>query len=622
MELTLAGPDLPVRTAARRLRRRLGADEVPAAQPAPAAGEHECVFHDVDDGDDLRVDVCWYGPRAPGRSSAGGEAAVQALSGLMQVHGRDAGVPRRLGLEVASVAAGVLTSQAVLASLVGRARGRLNTHVETSVLEAALQLTSHYVAAATCRDRDEWRLPDAGLTPGPPFRSADGRWFEIETLDPDAWRRFWFALGAQDLDLSKSWTQFRSRYFRGACSLPPEVHEATARRTFDEVAATARSCRVSLAPVRSYTEVLAEPLEASELARIDVADAANHVTVARPKAIPSARPPLEGVRVVEATSRIQGPLAGLLLRMLGADVVRVEPPGGDPIRLVPPYAGADGYFFTAFNHGKVARELNLGTAAGRSDLLDLLSGADVFIQNWAPGKAEVWGLTAATALRAAPRLTYVELSGWGDSDRNTKMVGTEFLVQALSGLACGLSPDGEPPAPSRVLLVDCLGALVACEGALGGLLLAARSGRGSHVCASLMAGAMALQAHVLDALRDGDERSRSQGRPVWGDLDRPLRAADGFLAVDLQGGSDIPRLARALGAPARATTAEAELQIAARVRERAARECEETLASAGVAGAAVTEDLAGLASDPRFAHLFDDVADGCRVAATPWRFAA
>lgn len=621
MRLTLAGPELPVRTAARRLRRQLGADVVPVAHPAPAAGEHACVFDDVDDGDDLRVDVRWYGPGGPGRPSAGGEAAVQAVSGLMQVHGRDAGVPRRLGVEVASVTAGVLASQAVLAALVGRARGRLTTRVETSVLEAALQLTSHYVAAATCQDRDEWRLPDAGPSPGPPFRSGDGRWFEIETLDPDAWRRFWFALGAQDLDLSRSWTQFRSRYFRGACSLPAEVHDATARHPFGEIEAIARTCRVSIAPVRTYTEVLADPTQAAELARIDAADATDHIAVTRRNPIAASGPPLEGVTVVEATSRIQGPLAGLLLRMLGADVIRVEPPGGDPIRLVPPYAGADGYFFTAFNHGKVARELNLGTAPGRLDLLDLLSGADVFIQNWAPGKADVWGLTAADALRASPRLTYVELSGWGDSDRNRQMVGTEFLVQALSGLATGLSPEGEPPAPSRVLLVDCLGALVACEGALAGLLLAARSGRGSHVCASLMAGATSLQMHLLEALRKRDERSRSDGRPLWSDLDRPLRAADGFLAVDLQGADDILRLGRALGAPAGATAAETDVAIAAQVHLRSARECEEALAMAGIPGAAVTEDLAGLTADPRFAPLFDEVAGGCRVAATPWRFA-
>jgi crotonobetainyl-CoA:carnitine CoA-transferase CaiB-like acyl-CoA transferase len=332
--------------------------------------------------------------------------------------------------------------------------------------------------------------------------------------------------------------------------------------------------------------------------------------------------PLEGVEVVEATTRIQGPLAGLLLQMLGAHVVRVEPPGGDPIRLVPPYAGSDGYFFAAFNHGKDVRELNLSTHSGRLELVDLLSGADAFIHNWAPGKAEQWGLTAANVAAGAPRVTYVETSGWGDEDRNRRMLGTEFLVQALSGLASGLTPHGEHAAPSRALLVDCLGAMVACEGALAGLLRAARSGRGAHVRASLMAGAMALQTHVLDALRVGQERTRFQGRPLWHGLDRPLRAADGFVALDLQHPGDCVPLCRALGVETAGPSEQVELQIRDRIQRRRARESEQTLTSAGIACAAVAQDLAGVALDPRFAMLFDEEAGGCRVAATPWRFAA
>ena len=621
MDLTLTGPDLTVATATRRLTELLGARELHVA-PAPATvGQRSRVLPDVADGDDLRVDVSWYGRAMVGRGRPGGEAAVQAMSGLMQVHGRDAGVPRRLGVEVASVAAGVLAAQTVLASLVGRERGQVHTRVETSVLEAALQLTSHYIAAATCRDRGEWRAPKAAADAGPPFRSADGRWFEIETLDPEAWRRFWFALGAVDLDLSGSWTQFRSRYFRGKCSLPAVVHDATARHVMTEIDCIARECHVSLAPLRTSLEVLADPLRVSELACVTGITATDGGGAPDPGPIQHKGLPLEGVEVVEATSRIQGPLAGLLLQMLGAHVVRVEPLGGDPLRLVPPYAASDGYFFTAFNRGKDVRELNLGTPAGRHDLLDLLAGADVFIHNWAPGRADAWGLSAASVARAAPRITYVETSGWGDDDRNGRMVGTEFLVQALSGLAAALTPHGESAAPSRALLVDCLGALVACEGALAGLLRAARSGRGAHVRTSLMAGAMALQTHVLDALRAGDERSRFEGRPLWHGLDRPLRTADGYIAVDLQHTGDVSLLGEALGV-ADVSAAEAEFQIADRIQRSAARDCEETISAAGIACAAVAEDLAALPLDERLAMLFDEVGEGCRVAAVPWRFAA
>lgn len=619
MDVTLTGPELAVGTAMRRLQ-LLDAGQARVA--ATSAMTRQCVLRAVGDGDDLHVDVSWYGPAEMDGRRLGGEAAVQAMSGLMRVHGRDAGSPRRLGVEVASVTAGVLASQAVLASLVGRSRGRVHTRAETSVLEAAMQLVSHYVAAATCSDLGEWRPPPPGGAPGPPFRSADDQWFEIETLDPAAWRRFWQELGADDLDLAGSWTHFRSRYFSGRCSLPPQVHEATARHALEHITRVARESGVSLTPVRSYQSVLADAVQTSEVACVEGAPAAARLRERRPNTQPGGALPLAGVRVVEATSRIQGPLAGLLLQMLGAHVVRVEPPGGDPIRLVPPYAGSDGYFFAAFNRGKEVRELNLAVPSGRRDLLDLVAGADLFLHNWGPGRAEAWGLTATAMARVAPRVTYVETSGWGDAERNRRVIGTEFLVQAWSGLAAGLTPEGQPPAPARVLLVDCLGALVACEGALAGLLRAAQSGRGARVSASLMAGAMTLQTHVIAALRAGREVSRRDGRPLWSMLDTPVRAADGLVALDLQDATQRAELGRAAGVAADARDANSEQRIIAWLRDRSAADVEEALAAAGIACAAVTEDLCAMPRAPALAMLFDQLADGCCAAAPPWRFAA
>src|SRR5262249_26943694 len=153
---------------------------------------------------------------------------------------------------------------------------------------------------------------------------------------------------------------------------------------------------------------------------------------------------------VEVTSRIQGPLAGLLLQMLGAHVTRVEPPGGDPIRLVPPYAGGDGYFFTAFNHGKDSVELDLASPAGRHSVRELATGAAVFLHNLARGRADAGELSAEELGRRNPALVHVAASGWGDAARNRRLIGTEFLVQADSGMGAGLRPDGEPPAPSRL----------------------------------------------------------------------------------------------------------------------------------------------------------------------------
>lgn len=617
MELILSGPELAVSTCARRLAGwGAGADaQLHGTAHADAAATRRLRLP----GDDvsLRAGISWHGPSALG-DRPGGEAAVQAMSGLMHVHGRDANIPRRLGLEVASVTAGVLTTQAVLAEAVARTRGHSHAEVTTSVLEAALLLSSHYIAAATCRDLGDWRPPPPEPDPGPPFRSADGAGFEIETLDPEAWVRFWRGLGAEGVDMSSAWTHFRSRYFRARCTLPAGLHEVTRRHPLAAIQAAAVACRVSLARVREYPEVLADRELVCERARVETLTG-GAAPARGPAMVARASLPLEGIEVVEATSRIQGPLAGLLLQMLGAHVVRVEPPGGDPIRLVPPYAGDDGYFFAAFNRGKHAVELDLGSPAGRRELGDLVAQADVFIHNWGPGRADHWELGPAQLAARSPRLTYVEASGWGDPERNRRLVGTEFLVQAHAGMGAGLMPEGSPPAPSRVLLVDCLGALVACEGALAGLWRAATSGRGQRVDASLLAGAMSLQTHVLDGLR-GQERARRLGRPVWGPLQQPLETGGGHVAVDVEGAAGAASVRHVVGAATGSDTRDDEA-AAARFRDLDARDWEELLTGAGVPCAVVCSDLADLPRDPRLDMLFDRLPGGCRAATRPWRWA-
>ena len=618
MNLSLTGPSLAVQTCARRLR-AFGAQQ-PAIERTE--GDQQTLIARLGRADDdaLRTTISWHGPAAFAAQLPASETTIQAMSGLMEVHGRDAGAPRRLGLEVASVASGVLATQAILAALVGASRGRPSATIETSVLEAALVLTCHYVAAATCPTPEEWSPPASGPDPGPPFQSADGRWFEIETLEPEAWKQFWSRLGAADANLGRAWTAFRARYFRGRCSLPPGLQQATARHSLQQLAATAAECRVSLSVVRRPEEVVAD------------AEAGNGHPSIEPRAdvladLPGTPAdtadglPLAGIEVVEATSRMQGPLAGLLLQMLGARVVRVEPPGGDPIRLVAPYAGGQGYFFQTFNRGKDAVRLDLSTAADRATLLELTSGADVFLHNWRPGKASEWGADADTLAARNPRLTYVRASGWGDAHAVRGLLGTDFLVQAYAGIGYGLHPEGEPPAPSRVLLTDCLGALVTCEGTLGGLLARARTGRGCRVDASLLGGGMTLQAHVLEALAGGRENGRRNGRPVWRALDSPLATADGFVVIDAADEAAFAALCRIAGVDRTAgSVRETEAAIAERIGMATSLTWELRLGGAGIACAAVCTDLSTLPLDPRLEVLFEPIGEPCRAPAAPWRF--
>ena len=551
-------------------------------------------------------EVTWHGPARFPPDRPGSEAEVQALSGLMEVHGRDRGIPRRLGVEVASVAAGILAAQGALAAELAGRRGGPAPPVKTSVLQAGLVLLSHYFVVATGLGD---ALPGPTLpAPGPPFRSADGRWFEIETLDATAWKAFWAALGvAPDGELGRAWTVFLWRYERATCSLPAALHEATGRCSLDQLRQVAATTNVSLVPLRDYADVLAEHGPGAGHPTVGFYD------VAGPSVdTPPPRPglPLQGIQVVEATSRIQGPFAGMLLRMLGADVVRVQPPEGDYGRAA-----------VTLHRGKQAVGIDLATTAGRAELLDLVATGDVFLHNWRPGKAAEWGLEFDDLVRCRPGLVYAGVSGWGEHPQGGAVLGTDFLVQAHAGLGHALSPEDEPPFPSRMILCDLFGALVAAEGVLAGLCRRQQQGGSYEVRSSLRAGAMAVQAHVLDAAAGGKEDGRHDGRPRWGLLDRPVPTAGGMVAVTVEDDAGLRRLCEVCGVdPAGAPSPESERRVAAGLGRATATRWEEELVTAGIPAAAVAQSLAGVAADERLSGLFEPVAGGlapCR----PWSFA-
>lgn len=614
--IALDGPPLALRTCIRRLEPVLGlhgTGPAPVTFPSP----DRAVVAPSDgaaDGEPLRSSITWGGPGSP--TEPAGEAVVQALTGLMHLHGLEGGRPRRLGLEVASVAAGVLSAQGVLASLVARSRGGGRRSLEVSVVHAALLLISQYVARATCAaDPGDWAPPEPVDGPGPPLATADGHELEIETTEPEAWKGFWTALGAGEDALRAGWYSFVHRYASARCPLPRSLHATTARRTLGELLDAAEAHGVSLSRLRSYPEVLREP----GLAPVHWSSLPGPAAELGGPSVPRDALPLEGLHAVELTNRVQGPLAGQLLRMLGARVTRVEPPGGDVARLAPPFAGEVGAFFLSTNRGKESVEVDLRRSHDRRALLDLVAEADVFLHNLRPDKVARHDLEHDDLASRNPGLVYCQASGWGDHAPAHPAVGMEFLVQAYAGLGNGLNPPDEPPAPSRILLVDVMGALVACEAVLGALYLRERSGHGMRVESSLLTGAMALQAHVLDGLLQGPEEGRRGGRPIWSPLDRPLETADGHLALAAERPDTLPRLRDLCGVTGGAGPDDPGIHEA--LRRRPAVEWEGLLLDSDIPAAAVRRDLYDLPGDPRTAPCLEPV-DGAWMPRSPWRFSA
>ncbi|QUX31841.1 CoA transferase [Nocardiopsis akebiae] len=500
--------------------------------------------------------IGWSGPVA---EPLAGERDVQAACGLAHLHGRAHGAPRFLGVDYASVCAGVLAAQAVAACALALARGGPALSASVSAAQAALLAAGPYVAAATAPGRGASAgasALDAGgagagggrgaAVPGtvPPFRSADGARFEIETLDAEVWLRFWTGLGAAPAAIAAGWPPFQRRFATAVCPLPPELPAAIAAVDLARVRLAARDAGMSLALVRAVRDAR-EPDPASEW-RLRARDAAGAPAAPLERLGPDAVAPLAGLRVVEATNRVQGPLAGLLLAMLGAEVVRIEPPGGDPMRGVAPLAGDSSARFLALNRGKGAVETDLKTATGRRGARDLAATADVLLYNWPPGRAEGFGLGPEDLVGPAPGLVHVHADGWGGRAPEPGALATDYLVQAHGGVADLLAGPGQEPAPSLLTLTDVLGGILAAEGAVAALLLRARTGAGVRARTALSDAARLLRrAGRGTATGEGERSAPSPGGrsgPVLVEDLAAMAAAPAFAtAFDTVGGASCVR---------------------------------------------------------------------------------
>ena len=185
-------------------------------------------------------------------------------------------------------------------------------------------------------------------------------------------------------------------------------------------------------------------------------------------------PPLTGLRVLDLTRLLPGPLASLILADLGAEVIKIEEPGlGDYVRHSPPFlSNGQGAMYAALNRGKKSIALNLKTEAGRQALLRLLPTADVLLESFRPGVMDKLGLTHGALQAANPQLILVSMSGYGQTGPLKDRAGHDLNYMALSG---GLSLSHHMPG---VQVADVGGAMMAALSVQSALLGRLRHGAG------------------------------------------------------------------------------------------------------------------------------------------------
>ena len=203
---------------------------------------------------------------------------------------------------------------------------------------------------------------------------------------------------------------------------------------------------------------------------------------------------LEGIRVLELGQVMAGPFCALQLCDMGADVIKVEPPDGDPTRQMGARAGTDSMCFAAMNRGKRGIVLDLKSAAGRDTLVRLASRADIFVENFRPGVMLGLGLDYPALSAVNERLIYASISGYGQTGPDRTKGGFDLVAQGASGLMSVTGEPGGPPVKVGVPLTDLGAGLFALAAILAALHHRHRSGRGQYIDTSLFEAGLALSA--------------------------------------------------------------------------------------------------------------------------------
>ncbi len=328
-------------------------------------------------------------------------------------------------------------------------------------------------------------------------------------------------------------------------------------------------------------------------------------------------PPLHGVRVLEAARVLAGPFCGQLLADLGADVVKLERPGGgdDTRAWGPPFRGDLSAYFLSCNRNKRSVTLDIRHPAGAAVLDTLLAQSDVLLENFRTDSLPKLKLTPAALLARHPRLVVCSVSGFGRTGPLADAPGYDFAVQALSGLMGVTGPPGGPPVKVGVAVVDVLTGLYAATAVLAALHAREDSGHGYHIDLALHDCALAAQVNMAQAFRTGGTQPPRQGNAHLQIVPYDLfPTADGSLVLNVGNDSQWRSFCTvaedaALGADPRYATnrqrvthrAEVVPRVAALLSARPTAEWERRLEVAGVPHA-VVRDYPAVFADEQVKH--------------------
>jgi crotonobetainyl-CoA:carnitine CoA-transferase CaiB-like acyl-CoA transferase len=503
-------------------------------------------------------DITAFGNTGPRTGEALSEAQVQALAGLVDTTGIPGEPPVPIGVPVVGHATGTYAAAGVLAALrVKRLQG-FGQRVDVAMFDSAfLSLNAFLAGVLTGQADDRSRLGNRHPTVAPwnLYETADG-WIYICAGNQGQWERLCAAMGRAGLA-----PQFATQGARidGVEEIDAAIEAWTRTQgtaeCVDRLGAAGVACG-PIAPIDEYPREanlafrgairsLQDPVSLSELFvpasplglrgtepvqaafipapgqhRAAVDALARTLPPPRPNVVPTEpRRPLAGVRVVEIGQFTSAPMCARNLAHLGADVIKIEKPGGDDQRSWVPFFGGRSETFLLNNADKRGMVVDLTTPAGRQTLQALLRTADVLVENNKPGTLSKFGFGAEALHAINPRLVVCAITAFGSESLYASRPGFDTVIQAMSGFMTVVRPGGTP-LKSGISTADVMGAKMAMVAIFAALEQRERTGRGQFIDLSMQDITCWLTAPVWN------RASRQRVRPAV------LPCRDGYVLVE------------------------------------------------------------------------------------------
>lgn len=244
-------------------------------------------------------------------------------------------------------------------------------------------------------------------------------------------------------------------------------------------------------------------------------------------------PPIEGIKVIDLTQAMAGPMATMLLGDLGAEIIKIEPPSGDQTRSwAPPFINGISSYFLSVNRNKRSVVLDLKTTEGVEVLRRLVKEADILIENFRPGTLDRLGLSYERAREINPRIIYCSLSGYGQTGPQKDWPGYDLTVLASSGLLSLNGEEGRSPIKFGVPIADIVSGMLADIAILSALHERNDSGKGQHIDLAMMDGNFMILTHQAFSYFATGQNPRRLGS-AHSNISpyQVFRTGDGFIAI-------------------------------------------------------------------------------------------